>query len=180
MKEEIELLTFLIEKWDNEHNSFDDIDPVQLLKSLMNDRNMKPVSLAELLGVSKGLVSDILNYKKGLSKEIIRKLADTFKLSHEAFNRHYDLVASVNAQAHSFRKSIFRKKSCSLVHFDYQDIRDDRVYTYFNMNENETLTYYIQLNAAYLGKYFLPGTYCGAMYDNTINTVKIMLLILII
>jgi uncharacterized protein YfaS (alpha-2-macroglobulin family) len=52
---------------------------------------------------------------------------------------------------------------------DYQDIRDDRVYTYFNMNENETLTYYIQLNAAYLGKYFLPGTYCGAMYDNTIN-----------
>ena len=53
--------------------------------------------------------------------------------------------------------------------FDYQDIRDDRVYTYFNMNENETLTYYIQLNAAYLGKYFLPGTYCSAMYDNTIN-----------
>ena len=96
MKEEIELLTLLIEKWDNEHNSFDDIDPVQLLKSLMNDRNMKPISLAELLGVSKGLVSDILNYKKGLSKEIIRKLADTFKLSHEAFNRHYDLVASVN------------------------------------------------------------------------------------
>ncbi len=95
-REEIELLTFLIEKWDNEHNSFDDIDPVQLLKSLMNDHNMKPISLAELLGVSKGLVSDILNYKKGLSKEIIRKLSVTFKLSHEAFNRHYDLVASVN------------------------------------------------------------------------------------
>ena len=53
--------------------------------------------------------------------------------------------------------------------YDYQDIRDDRVYTYFNMNENETRTYYIQLNAAYLGKYFLPGTYCSAMYDNSIN-----------
>jgi alpha-2-macroglobulin len=52
---------------------------------------------------------------------------------------------------------------------DCQDIRDNRVYTYFNMNENETLTYYIQLNAAYLGKYFLPGTYCSAMYDNSIN-----------
>ena len=97
-REEIELLTFLIEKWDNEHNSFDDIDPVQLLKSLMNDHNMKPISLAELLGVTKGLVSDILNYKKGLSKEIIRKLADTFKLSHEAFNRRYDLVAPTNAR----------------------------------------------------------------------------------
>ncbi|MDP4116328.1 MAG: helix-turn-helix domain-containing protein [Bacteroidota bacterium] len=104
MKEEIELLTFLIEKWDNEHNSFYDADPVQLLKSLMDDRNMKPVSLAEMLGVSKGLVSDILNYKKGLSKDIIRKLADTFKLSHEAFNRHYDLIASVNGKRNQSKK----------------------------------------------------------------------------
>ncbi|MDQ6763348.1 MAG: hypothetical protein M3015_12080, partial [Bacteroidota bacterium] len=53
--------------------------------------------------------------------------------------------------------------------FDYQDIRDDRVYTYFNLNQKETVTYYFQLNAAYLGKYFLPGTYCAAMYDNTIS-----------
>ncbi|CAN5626581.1 MG2 domain-containing protein [soil metagenome] len=50
----------------------------------------------------------------------------------------------------------------------YQDIRDDRVYTYFNINQNETLTYYIQLNASYLGRYFLPGTFCEAMYDNSI------------
>ncbi|MGB3075613.1 MAG: helix-turn-helix domain-containing protein [Chitinophagales bacterium] len=98
MNEEIELLNLLIEKWDSEHNSFHDLDPVQLLKSLMEDHNIKPISLAELLGVSKGLVSDILNYKKGLSKDIIRKLSDTFKLSHEAFNRHYDLIASINGK----------------------------------------------------------------------------------
>ena len=52
---------------------------------------------------------------------------------------------------------------------DYQDIRDDRVYTYFNIRENETLTYYVQLNASYLGRYFLPGTFCEAMYDNSIS-----------
>jgi uncharacterized protein YfaS (alpha-2-macroglobulin family) len=51
----------------------------------------------------------------------------------------------------------------------YQDIRDDRVYTYFNISPNETLTYYVQLNASYLGRYFLPGTFCEAMYDNTIS-----------
>ena len=110
MKEEIELLTFLIEKWDSEHNSFHKLEPVQLLKSLMNDHNIKPISLAESLGVSKGLVSDILNYKKGLSKEIIRKLSDTFKLSHEAFNRHYDLIASINGkQTHSGKVSSRRR-----------------------------------------------------------------------
>ena len=52
---------------------------------------------------------------------------------------------------------------------DYQDIRDDRVYTYFNLTENETVTYYIQLNASYLGRYFLPGIYCSAMYDNSVR-----------
>ena len=51
----------------------------------------------------------------------------------------------------------------------YQDIRDDRVYTYFDINQNETLTYYIQLNASYLGRFFLPGTFCEAMYDNSIT-----------
>jgi uncharacterized protein YfaS (alpha-2-macroglobulin family) len=51
----------------------------------------------------------------------------------------------------------------------YQDIRDDRVYTYFNIGAGETLTYYVQLNASYLGRYFLAGTYCEAMYDNSIT-----------
>ncbi len=51
----------------------------------------------------------------------------------------------------------------------YQDIRDDRLYTYFNINQNETLTYYVQLNASYLGRFFLPGTFTEAMYDNSIT-----------
>jgi HTH-type transcriptional regulator / antitoxin HigA len=44
-----------------------------------------------MLGISKGLVSNILNYKKGLSKESIRILANRFKVSQEAFNRPYVL-----------------------------------------------------------------------------------------
>jgi alpha-2-macroglobulin len=51
----------------------------------------------------------------------------------------------------------------------YQDIRDDRIYTYFDIDGGKTLTYYVQLNASYLGKYFLPGTFCEAMYDNSIT-----------
>jgi HTH-type transcriptional regulator/antitoxin HigA len=91
MKDEIELLTLLIEKWDEEHNSFGDVDPITLLHSLMEKRNLKAKDLVEILGVSKGLISDILNYKKGLSKEIIRSLSDYFKVSQEAFNRPYHL-----------------------------------------------------------------------------------------
>lgn len=92
MKDEIELLTLIIEKWDEEHNSFDDVDPITLLHSLMGERNLKPRDLVEILGVSKGLVSDVLNFKKGLSKENIRILSDYFKVSQEAFNRPYALA----------------------------------------------------------------------------------------
>jgi uncharacterized protein YfaS (alpha-2-macroglobulin family) len=52
---------------------------------------------------------------------------------------------------------------------EYMDIRDDRVYHYFDIRQNETLTYYVQLNAAYLGKYYWPGVYCEAMYDHSIS-----------
>lgn len=96
-KEEVALLTLLIEKWDAEHNTFAELNPVQLLHSLMDEHNMKAKDLVQLLNISKGYVSDILNCKKGLSKEVIRKLADHFKISQEAFNRPYKLVVPENS-----------------------------------------------------------------------------------
>ncbi len=52
---------------------------------------------------------------------------------------------------------------------DYMDIRDDRVYQYFSISAGETLTYYVQLNAAYTGTYFWPGVYAEEMYDHTVS-----------
>jgi HTH-type transcriptional regulator/antitoxin HigA len=93
LHDEIALLTLLIEKWDNDHNSFNDLDPVQLLQSLMDSHQLKAKDLVELLGVSKSYISEILNYRKGFSKVVIRKLAAHFKVSQEAFNRPYVLKA---------------------------------------------------------------------------------------
>jgi len=91
VQDEIELLNLLIEKYDADHNTFSEADPIALLKALMKEHAMKSVDVAGLLGVSEGLVSDMLNYKKGLSKETIRLLASRFKLRQEAFNRPYAL-----------------------------------------------------------------------------------------
>ena len=91
LNDEIALLTLLIEKWDNDHNSFNDLDPVQLLHSLMDSHQLKAKNLVDMLGVSKSYVSEILNYRKGFSKLVIRKLAIHFKISQEAFNRPYVL-----------------------------------------------------------------------------------------
>lgn len=91
VKDEIELLTVLVKKWDKDQNTFEEVDPVGLLKSLLTERKMTAQDLVKVLGVSKGLVSDILNYKKGLSKETVRKLAGYFKVDQAAFNREYSI-----------------------------------------------------------------------------------------
>lgn len=53
---------------------------------------------------------------------------------------------------------------------EHQDIRDDRVYSYFKLAPNQTKTFQLQLNASYLGKFYLPAVFCEAMYDHTIYT----------
>lgn len=94
--DEIELLTLLIEKWDNENNTLNDSDPIELLKSFMFEHDLKAKDLVSILELSKGTISKILNYHKGLSKDTIRKLSDYFKVSQEAFNRPYKLINEVN------------------------------------------------------------------------------------
>lgn len=89
--DEIELLTLLIEKWDEEHYKSPESDPIKLLKSLMKDHGLKAKDLCEILSLSKGTVSKILNYQTGISKDAIRKLSSHFKLRQEAFNRPYKL-----------------------------------------------------------------------------------------
>lgn len=95
-KDEIELLTLLVEKWDKENNSLNDLNPIELLKALMHENNLKSKDLVDILNISKGTVSKIMNYHKGLSKETIRKLSEYFKVSQESFNRPYKLVNEVN------------------------------------------------------------------------------------
>lgn len=100
-QDEVDLLTLLIDKWDNEHNTLKDLDPVELLKELMLEHQLKAKDLVDILGLSKGTVSKILSYNKGFSKEVIRTLSDYFKISQEAFNRPYKLITEASRHVHN-------------------------------------------------------------------------------
>jgi uncharacterized protein YfaS (alpha-2-macroglobulin family) len=63
----------------------------------------------------------------------------------------------------------FDLKDNSNSTFEYQDVRDDRVYTYLNIRRRAKKTFRVLLNATYLGKFYLPGARAEAMYDETIN-----------
>ena len=53
--------------------------------------------------------------------------------------------------------------------YDYQDIRDDRVSTFFSLKKGETKRFIIRLQAAYAGKFYMPAIQCEAMYDATVT-----------
>jgi len=54
--------------------------------------------------------------------------------------------------------------------YDYRDIRDDRVYTFFDINRRKTqCTFYVNLTASFAGKFYLSPVVVEAMYDNEIQ-----------
>jgi hypothetical protein len=52
---------------------------------------------------------------------------------------------------------------------EYQDVRDDRVYSYFDLAAGETRTIELRLHAGYLGRFYLPMFSVEPMYDATIH-----------
>ena len=80
----IDLLELLIEDYDNktisEIGNHTDMEPVELLKSLMSEHNLTKSELARKVGVSRQLITEIVNYKRNISKRMVMKLADFFKM----------------------------------------------------------------------------------------------------
>ena len=57
------------------------------------------------------------------------------------------------------------EQGASQQSYIYQDIRDDRVLTYFDLAKNQSKTFKIRLMASYSGSFILPAIHCSGMYD---------------
>lgn len=71
--EEIELLSILVEKYEEEHQVFEAPDPVEAIKFRMDQMNLKQRDLAPLFG-GKTRVSEVLNGKRNLTLKMITLL----------------------------------------------------------------------------------------------------------
>jgi len=89
--DELELLELLIEDYDQRlmRKKNDDLNPVELLRSLLKESNTKQSELSKSINVSRQLISDVLNYRRNLSKEMIRKLSKFYSMNQESFSREY-------------------------------------------------------------------------------------------
>jgi len=93
--EDLDLLELLIEDFDNrtiESIGVNvDMNPVEILQCLLEEHDLSKSELARQLNVSRQLITEILNYKRNISKKMITKLSDRFNMRLIAFSREYDL-----------------------------------------------------------------------------------------
>lgn len=67
------------------------------------------------------------------------------------------------------RMSAFAQSATTAAPYTYQDIRDDRVNTFFDLDPGQSKTFRVMAMAAYSGRFYRPVISCEAMYDQTIN-----------
>jgi HTH-type transcriptional regulator/antitoxin HigA len=80
----LKLLAVLIEDFEQKRYSMGDANPLETLKELMRAREMQPKDLWPVFG-SKGVTSEVLNGKRGISKEMARRLGEVFHVAAAVF-----------------------------------------------------------------------------------------------
>ena len=86
--DELEILSIIIENYEKEHFPIGLPDPIEAIKFRMEQRNYTQSDLAEILGI-KSRASEILNRKRKLSLEMIRKLHSKLKIPTEVLIQAY-------------------------------------------------------------------------------------------
>lgn len=80
----LNLLSLLITEFERRYYKVEKASPLEVLKELMATNQLKQADLVPIFG-SKGITSEVLNGKRGISKDKAKALADYFHISAEAF-----------------------------------------------------------------------------------------------
>ena len=86
--DELEILGILIEKYENENFPIELPDPIEAIKFRIEQLNYSQNDLAEVIGL-KSRASEILNKKRKLSLEMIRKLSEKLHIPTEVLIQAY-------------------------------------------------------------------------------------------
>jgi len=86
--DEAELLTVLIEKFEEEHYPIESPDPIEAIRFRMEQMNMNKKDLAEVIGY-KSRVSEILSRKRKLSLNMIRQLHKKLRIPYDSLLSEY-------------------------------------------------------------------------------------------
>lgn len=80
----IALLTLLVEDFENRHYPVPEAGPLDIIRHLMDAHNLRQKDLVAVFG-TESIVSDVLNGKRDLAKDHIRRLSTRFHVSPSVF-----------------------------------------------------------------------------------------------
>ncbi|MEQ9286581.1 MAG: helix-turn-helix domain-containing protein [Cyclobacteriaceae bacterium] len=86
--DEAEVLSILIEKYEDEHFPIEAPDPIAAIKFRMEQMEMSKKDLAQVLGY-KSRVSEIFSRKRKLTLKMIRNLHEKLKIPYESLLTEY-------------------------------------------------------------------------------------------
>ena len=86
--DELELLSLLIDNYEKEHFPIDLPDPIETIKYRMEQLGYKQKDLAEIIGL-KSRVSEILNKKRKLTLEMVRKIHSAMNIPTDMLVKEY-------------------------------------------------------------------------------------------
>jgi len=89
--DEAEILSLMIENYENEHYPIEAPDPIEAIKIRMEELNLRQKDLVGVIG-GKSRVSEILSRKKKLTVEMIRELEQKLQISASVLVNNYQLV----------------------------------------------------------------------------------------
>ncbi len=129
------------------------------------------------------------SYNRNITLDVTYKSMNGEKIDPSELERGTDFIAHVTVKNQNSRGNLLDEMALSQIFpsgweiqsgglnnldetlkedsYDYRDVRDDRVYTFFDLGDKKE--YKVMLTAAYDGEYFLPPISCKAMYDNEIQ-----------
>ncbi len=90
--DEAEILSLLIENYENENYPIEAPDPIEAIKIRMEELNLKQKDLVGIIG-GKSRVSEILNRKKRLTVDMIRELERILQISASVLVNNYQLAS---------------------------------------------------------------------------------------
>jgi len=89
--DEADILGLMVDDYEKKHYPIEAPDPIEAIKIRMEELHLKQVDLIAEFG-GKSLVSEILNRKRKLTVEMIRKLAERLNISASILIKDYQLI----------------------------------------------------------------------------------------
>ncbi|NCN11114.1 MAG: transcriptional regulator [Leptospira sp.] len=86
--DKLDILITLVEAYENKHFPIEDPDPIEALKSVMDDMNLKSVDLGNLIG-GRSRATEILNRKRKLTLDMIRKINQNLGIPTDILIKEY-------------------------------------------------------------------------------------------